>query len=80
MYAPKGEIGWVAYFDEDGCQDFLLTSKAGDRKYFYLYKIENDKAVRLERSTDPTSLEEKYIYTKKAEKPHRKKSSKGKPN
>lgn len=75
MYAPKGEIGWVAYFDENGCQDFLMTSKAGDRKYFYLYKIENNKAVRLDRATDPRALEEKYIYSKQAEKPHRKRSS-----
>lgn len=64
MDAPRGEIGWTAYFDESGCQDFLMTTKSGDRRYYYLYKIENDKAIRLERSTDPTQLEAKYIYPK----------------
>lgn len=57
---PKGEIGWVCYYDVNGKPVFILTSKP-IRDCFYLYEVLSDgKLHRLGRAKTPPELEEKY--------------------
>ena len=52
---PKNEICWVGYYDELGNLRYVVTSK-NVRDIYYLYKINNDSAVRLGKAKDPTKL------------------------
>lgn len=40
---------------------YYITSKDNDRSYYFLYKMENDKAVKLGKAKSPLDLESKYI-------------------
>lgn len=57
---PKGERGWVSYYDPAGGLLFILTSKENDRSWYFLYKIEDGKMKKLGRARTPPELEEKY--------------------
>lgn len=57
---PKTEIIWVQHTTGDG-SIYYITSKENDRNYYFLYKMENGKAVKLGRALSPLDLENKYI-------------------
>lgn len=57
---PKGERGWVSYYSPDGELLFILTSKENDRSWYYLYRVEGDKMIKLGKARTPPELEEKY--------------------
>ncbi len=57
---PKGERGWVSYYDPNGELLFIMTSKENDRSWYFLYKIEAGKMVKLGKAHTPPELEEKY--------------------
>lgn len=57
---PKGERGWVSYYNPSGELLFIMTSKENDRSWYFLYKIENGKMVKLGKAHTPPELEEKY--------------------
>ena len=57
---PKGERGWVSYYDPDGQLLFIMTSKEHDRNWYFLYKIEDGKMVKLGKAHTPPELEERY--------------------
>lgn len=59
---PKNEIVWVKHLS--GNEIYYITSKA-TRECYYIYKIENNRAVKLEQSKLPLILEEKYIKSYK---------------
>lgn len=56
---PKTERIWVKRITEKG-ETYYITSK-DTRDYYFLYKMENDKAVKLGKAKSPLELEEKYI-------------------
>lgn len=56
---PKTERIWVKRTTREG-EIYYITSKA-TRDFYFLYKVEGDKAVKLGKSKSPTDLEEKYI-------------------
>ena len=57
---PKGERGWVSYYDTAGNLLFIMTSKENDRSWYFLYKIEDGKMKKLGKARTPPELEEKY--------------------
>ena len=57
---PKGERGWVSYYDPNGELLFIMTSKENDRSWYFLYKIENGKMVKLGKAHTPPELEKQY--------------------
>lgn len=57
---PKTERIWVKRTTLKG-EVFYTTSKENDRSYYFLYKMEGDKAVKLGKSKSPVELERKYI-------------------
>lgn len=56
---PKTERIWVKRITEKG-ETYYITSK-DTRDYYFLYKMENDKAVKLGKAKSPLELEQKYI-------------------
>lgn len=56
---PKTERIWVKCITEKG-ETYYITSK-DTRDYYFLYKMENDKAVKLGKAKSPLELEQKYI-------------------
>lgn len=57
---PKGEIAWVGYYNTDGEQVFILTSKPA-RDYYSLYEVLPDgKLNKLGKAKTPTELEKKF--------------------
>ena len=59
---PKTERIWVERTTEKG-EVYNITSKEA-RDYYFLYKMENNKAVKLGKAKSPSYLEEKYIGDK----------------
>ena len=57
---PKTERIWVCRITGDGSV-YYITSKDNDRSYYFLYKMENDKAVKLGKAKSPLDLENKHI-------------------
>lgn len=57
---PKTEKRWVKRTTIKG-EVFYITSKENDRSYYFIYKMEGDKAVKLGKSKSPVELEGKYI-------------------
>lgn len=57
---PKSETIWVTSRTERG-DIFYTTAKTNDRGMYFIYKLENGKAVKLGKSKSPTALAEKYI-------------------
>lgn len=57
---PKTERIWVQRTTEDGTV-YYITSKENDRTYYFLYKMENGKAVKLGKAKSPLDLESKFI-------------------
>lgn len=57
---PKTERIWVQHTTGDG-RVYYITSKESDRNYYYLYRMENEKAVKLGKALSPLDLENKYI-------------------
>ena len=58
---PKTERIWVTINTVDGTT-YHITAKENDRAYYFLYKIVDNKAVKLGKSKNPKELEDKYIY------------------
>lgn len=56
---PKTERIWVKRITEKG-ETYYITSK-DTRDYYFLYKMEGDKAVKLGKAKSPLELEQKYI-------------------
>lgn len=56
---PKTERIWVKRITEKG-ETYYITSK-DTRDYYFLYKMDGDKAVKLGKSKSPVDLEQKYI-------------------
>lgn len=56
---PKTERIWVKRITEKG-ETYYITSK-DTRDYYFLYKMEKDKAVKLGKAKSPLELEQKYI-------------------
>lgn len=52
---PKGETVWVTFLAK-GKPAFIITSKQ-TRELYYLYKIEGDKLVKIEKSASPETLD-----------------------
>lgn len=56
---PKTERIWVTHKNLKG-ETFYITSKETRDSYF-LYRVENDRVVRLGKSKSPLELEQKYF-------------------
>lgn len=56
---PKTERIWVKRITEKG-ETYYITSK-DTRDYYFLYKMDGDKAVKLGKDKSPLELESKYI-------------------
>lgn len=56
---PKTERIWVKRITEKG-DTYYITSK-DTRDYYFLYKMDGDKAVKLGKAKSPLELEQKYI-------------------
>lgn len=56
---PKGEFVWVQYYDKNGDQVGIMTTKPA-RDCYYLYGVENGEFVKLGKSASPLELETKY--------------------
>ena len=56
---PKTERMWVKRITEKG-ETYYITSK-DTRDYYFLYKMDGDKAVKLGKAKSPLELEQKYI-------------------
>lgn len=55
----KTERIWVKRITEKG-ETYYITSK-DTRDYYFLYKMDGDKAVKLGKAKSPLELEQKYI-------------------
>ena len=56
---PSSEILWTTIKTING-DTYYITSKE-IRDYYYLYKKEGNKAVKINKNKDPLELENKYI-------------------
>lgn len=56
---PKSEIIWLKRLAQNG-DTYYITSKE-TRDCYYLYKMENNKAIKLGKAATPIELEKKYI-------------------
>lgn len=56
---PKTEQIWVKRIASKG-EIYYITSKE-NRDFYFLYKEENDKAVKIGKAKSPLELESKYI-------------------
>lgn len=56
---PKTERIWVKRITEKG-ETYYITSK-DTRDYYFLYKMDGDKAVKLGKAKSPLELKQKYI-------------------
>lgn len=56
---PKTERIWVKRITEKG-ETYYITSK-DTRDYYFLYKMDGDKAIKLGKDKSPLELERKYI-------------------
>lgn len=62
MTVPKGEVVWVTYYDMDHKIRFIITSKANDRSYYYIYLVDREGHMKkLGKSSSPQELAEKYV-------------------
>lgn len=57
---PKNEEIWVTTKTANG-DVYYTTAKQNDRSWYFLYKVVDDKAVKLGKSRNPKELEEKFI-------------------
>ena len=57
---PQNEIVWVERISKTG-ESYYITSKADNRKLYYLYKLNGDKAVKIGKAGTPVELEDKYV-------------------
>lgn len=53
---PKTERIWLKETKENG-DVYYITSKANDRSYYFLYKMQEGKAVKLKRGNSPDSFD-----------------------
>lgn len=58
---PKGETVWVRYHTKDGALKYIMTSKTGDRSFYYLYELDGTTFKKLGRSKSPIEMERKYV-------------------
>lgn len=56
---PKTEQVWVKRTTSKG-EIYYITSKE-NREFYFLYKEENGKAVKIGKAKSPLELESKYI-------------------
>ena len=62
---PKGEIGWVGYYNRSGKLIFVLTSKEKDRSWYFLYEVNGNTMKKLGKAHTPPELENKYHVLEK---------------
>ena len=55
---PKNETIWVRYHFDSG--EYYITSKE-TREFYFLYKFDGKKAVKLGKAKNPQDLEEKFL-------------------
>ena len=58
---PKGETVWVRYHTQDGILKYIVTTKNGDRSFYYLYELCDSGFKKLGKSKSPMDLERKYV-------------------
>lgn len=56
---PSTETIWVTITDDLG-DEYFITSKL-DRNTYYLYRLENNKAIKLGKNENPLELENQFI-------------------
>ncbi len=56
---PKSEKSMTKRLDNKGNVYYITTNAT--RESYFLYKIENNKAIKLGKASTPTELEKKYI-------------------
>ena len=57
---PKGERTWVSYYNKEGNLVFVMTSKENSRDWYFLYRVEDGKMIKLGKARTPPELEERY--------------------
>ena len=58
---PKGEIIWLSWYNKNNDDvSYIITSKPS-REFYYLYKIDDGKLVKLSKGVSPLDLESKFI-------------------
>ena len=57
---PKNEQIWEIKTTRSG-EVYYITSKDNSLDYYFLYKMDNNRAVKLGKAKIPTELERKYI-------------------
>lgn len=55
----KNERIWATIKSSNGV--FYITSKNDSRDMYYIYKEENEKAVKIGKGKNPLDLERRYI-------------------
>lgn len=60
---PKAETIWTKINTGDN-EIYYITSKE-NREYYFLYKMENNKTVKVGKEKSPLDLETKYIKENK---------------
>lgn len=56
----KGEKIWVSYYNQEHELIFLITSKEGNRDYYFLYECVNCELKRLGKARSPLEFEERF--------------------
>ena len=62
---PKGEKGWVSYYNRSGKLIFIMTSKENSRDWYFLYEVDGDKLKKLGKARTPPELEDRYDVLEK---------------
>lgn len=61
---PKTERVWMERITESG-ETYYITSKDGNREYYFLYQYDGTKCIKLGKAKTPIELETKFIKQKK---------------
>ena len=62
---PKGEHVWVNYTNRNGDLLFIMTSKNGNRDWYYLYELVGTEFKKLGKAREPPELESRYKVKEK---------------
>lgn len=57
---PKGERLWVKYYNHKNDLMFILTSKEGNRDFYFLYELVDGDYKKLGKAHSPLEIEEKH--------------------
>lgn len=59
----SGEKAVVTECNSNGEVQYVITTKQNDTSWYYLYKFENDKLIKMGRAKTPPELEEQFTLT-----------------